>query len=106
MSEEKYYVCCEKCLQYMPIKHPDAVYWSADHGKKCKEWGQLKKEWGQPKEDAVRVSGTEKNRWAFVWKRPESAIFYVDETPEGYSCAVGPMEELAYSVPRQDSKIT
>ena len=93
MAEEKFYTCCVKCEEYMPLFHPKTVHWSADHTKRCRE-----KEW--KKDKMTNLSGETQEVMIFGYEDVgESPIFYARTPPPGFTCVVGPMEELAYSVP-------
>ena len=97
-------LCCRKCMTYMPLYHPEAAAWMNNHNEGCSVW--------QPvlKEDRVRLGMVLDNLGTpagAAWEGEivvlgrqtrEDYLFRAEHAPEGYTCAVGPLEELTYAV--------
>ena len=105
------YVCCAKCKLYIPLHHPDAVTWAADHNEKCKEWQEVPSDQivnaiqplltpGAPS-GWVRRGGT-----IMAWRTKPFSISYRAEPPDGYTPDVSPLEQLAYEIPPEKLKLT
>lgn len=97
---EKNFVCCITCKTYIPLHLPGAAKWAAHHDASCKEWGPAKtaKVQGLINAKGEHVKGYRVIS-AFSWEVPETSISYREDPPEGYTCGVGAMEELAFSLP-------
>ena len=80
------YVYCHKCREYQPIWHPDSISFFAQHAE-C-TLGEKKRYFL----NSTEVPGIGD-------PPPVPAVSFGEEYPEGYSCDIGPMEELAYSGP-------
>ena len=99
---EKLLLCCRNCQTYMPLHHPDAGAWMAGHSDECSAWreypevpvGAVLDDQGLP------FAGTPVPVIILGWRTQEDHLFRAEEAPDGYTCAVGPLEELAYGCAR------
>jgi len=111
MELVKNYVCCVKCKLYIPLHHPDAIAWAADHNEKCKEWHEVPTDHIVNAIQPLLMPGvppqtSEIPVLTLAWATKPSSISYRAEPPDGYESAVGLLEQLAYELPPEEPKLT
>jgi hypothetical protein len=105
--EEKLLLCCRSCETYIPLRHPDAAGWMTSHADGCSVWQEVERKKAQTGQLHVPNLGLDPSVGCvsegysvtfLAFQTREDHLFRAACAPEGYSCAVGLLEELAFSV--------
>ena len=89
------YVFCHKCRKYLPIWHPDAVRFYAEHSA-CSHISERNK---------YLLNTTEVLVVGDLQPEPVPAISSGSNYPEDYECDLGIMEELAFCTKPDRAKL-